>query len=122
MNTFCTWHCANASLLPSSSPSDLAPLPEPGSDGLKPSTEFGPVRQRLDQLSSGVMNPSGNFVLLMWYLGCDLARRVLQGALCRIGREYEVVVGERLRHRVHAAVAADAVVQEHATVAARASG
>ena len=50
-------------------------------------------------------------------LRLHLARRVDQPAL----RLVEVVVGEGLRHRVHAAVAADAVVEEHAAVAARAA-
>src|SRR5687768_8744915 len=37
------------------------------------------------------------------------------------GRLVPVVVGEGLRHRIHAAVTADAVVEEYATVAARAA-
>src|SRR5271166_1285099 len=51
-------------------PSDLAPLPLPGRVELHPKTWFGPVRQRLVQLSSGVEKPCGKLVLLMWYLGC----------------------------------------------------
>ena len=72
-NTFCTWHWANAVLLRRFlCPSDLAPLPLPGSVALQPSTGFGPWRQRLIQLSSGVTNPCGKLPVLMWYFGLRL--------------------------------------------------
>ena len=56
----------------SSWPSDLAPLPLPGSEPDQPSTVLGPVRQRLDQPSSGVMKPKGKLVALMKYFACTV--------------------------------------------------
>ena len=117
LNTFSTWHWAKASLLASSSPSDLAPLPLPGSAAHQPSSEFWPLRQRFSQLSSGVTKPGLKLSALMKYFalhGCRRVERIEPGASASV---VEVVVRERLRHRIHAAVAADAVVQEDAAVA-----
>ncbi len=74
-----------------------------------------PTRQRFSQSSFGVMNPGLKLSELMKYFSLHRAGRVDQLAL----RVVEVVVRERLRHRVHAAVTADAVVQEDAAVATR---
>src|SRR5271170_476345 len=69
-NTLVTWHWAKAVADSSSVPSDLAPLPLPGSDGLQPSEALMPPRQRLDQLSLGVTKPNGKLVELIRYFGC----------------------------------------------------
>src|SRR5260370_19306915 len=63
---------ANASLAASSCPRDLAPMPLPGSVLSQPSVAFGPSRQRLDQLLSGVTNPSLKFCELIRNFGCTM--------------------------------------------------
>src|SRR5579864_5375746 len=70
VNTLTTWHCAKASLDSSSTPRDLAPMPEPGSVGSQPSEALTPARQRFDQLSSGVTKPNTKLLALIRYFGC----------------------------------------------------
>ena len=51
----------------------------------------------------------------MWYFAC-----ICPGVYTRLPRgRVVVVVGKRLRNRVHASVAADAVIEEYPAVAAR---
>ena len=102
----------------------------PGQDDFAPATVARQVgipsqqsvlarsRQRFSHASSGVAKPGGKLASLLKYFGCTVAGRVLNGA----ARFIKVVVGKRLCHWVHTAVAADAVVQEHAAVAARGYG
>src|SRR5215471_6623399 len=67
LKTFSTWHCANALLFASSSPSDFAPEPLPGNCDDHPSNVLGPARQRFSQWSSGVTKPGLKLSELMKY-------------------------------------------------------
>ena len=48
------------------------PFHLPGIDPSQPKEAFGPARQRLDQLSSGVTKPNGKLVALIVYFACTV--------------------------------------------------
>src|SRR6202789_3530680 len=67
--TLTTWQLANAVVFSSSWPRAAAPSPLPGRFGSQPRSALGPVRQRFDQLSSGVTKPQMKFCGFFTYFG-----------------------------------------------------
>ncbi len=96
---------------------DLAPAPLPGSPAVPAQQGVLASAPVVVPLVVGREEAVLEGVVVDEVLRLHHARGVDDAALGRV----EVVVGEGLRQRIHAAVAADAVVQEDAAVAARAA-
>ena len=119
LNAFCTWQSANASLAASSCAEGCGAVAGvPAAPNRSRVRRSDLRRQRFVQVSSGVTKPNLLLLGVDEVLRLHRVRRVLGDAR----RVIEVVVRERACHRIHAAVAADAVVQIDAAVTARRAG